>query len=253
MSGLSGRRALVTGVSRQVGIGAAVCRRLLADGARVFGHSWAAHDAEMAWGADDAVATDTLAAAAGWAGQLSCDLAEPAAPERLVAAAADALGSVDTLVLTHARSSAYGLGSLTAAELDLTWAVNVRASLLLVQEFARRFEAPSGRIVLFTSGQARGPMTGTIPYAASKAALRELTWTLSDALVERRITVNCLNPGPTDTGYATGEVWERVRQAFPRGRWNTPDQIAGVVSWLLSDEAAVVTGEVIDAESGFRR
>lgn len=250
MGDVSGRRVLVTGVSRRVSIGAAVCRRLIAGGAQVYAAGWAGHDDEMPWGADDSSAT---AALEGLAGSASVDLAEPAAPEQLIARAAAALGGLDALVLAHARSSHYGLGALTSAELDLTFAVNVRASLLLVQAWAAGFDGDDGRVLLFTSGQARGPMPNELPYIASKAALRELTWSLSDALVDRGITVNCLNPGPVDTGYASGKVHATVAGLFPRGRWTTPNETAGVVAWLLSPDAAVITGEVLDSEAGFRR
>lgn len=248
MTTLSGRRVLVTGVSREVSIGTAVCRRLIADGAAVYAAGWAEHDRERDYA--DASPADLLA---GLAGSASVDLAEEAAPDALVSAAAEAMGGVDCLVLAHARSSSYGLGDLTAGELDLTWVVNVRASLLLVQAFAAAFDGDAGRVLLFTSGQARGPMPSELPYIATKAALRELTWSLSDALIDRGITVNCVNPGPVDTGYAIGDVHHAVAGLFPRGRWTSPDEAAGVIAWLLSDDARIITGEEIAAEAGFRR
>ena len=73
------------------------------------------------------------------------------------------------------------------------------------------------------------------------------------ALAAQEIRVNALNPGPVDTGWANGELYESIRQRFPSGRWTTPGEIAGVVRWLLSPDSAVVTGQVINAEAGFRR
>jgi 3-oxoacyl-[acyl-carrier protein] reductase len=110
-----------------------------------------------------------------------------------------------------------------------------------------------GRIVLFTSGQHLGPAPAEIPYVATKGALQHLTRTLADALAEREITVNCLNPGPTDTGWATSEQADFVARHMPRGRWNTPSEAADVVALLLAPEAATITGQVVDAEGGFRR
>jgi len=245
----SGRRVLVTGVSREVSIGTAVCRRLVADGAAVYAAGWAEHDAERGYG-DDRPMSELVP---GLGGCASVDLADPDAPAALVTVAKHALGGVDCLVLAHARSSSYALADLTADELDLTWAVNVRASLLLVQAYAAAYDGDDGRVLLFTSGQARGPMPGELPYIATKAALRELTLSLSDALVDRGITINCVNPGPVDTGYATGEVHAAVAGLFPLGRWTSPAQTAGVVAWLLSADAGVITGEEIAAEAGFRR
>jgi 3-oxoacyl-[acyl-carrier protein] reductase len=259
---VEGRTALVTGVSRRQGIGFAIARRLLADGARVFAHGWRPHDDEMPWGADRDGTAGVTAALGGEGDRLAyahADLAEPDAPAALLTAARERHGMVDTLVVNHARSATYELERVTAAELDLCWAVNVRATLLLVQEYAAQYDAAAGRergggrVVLFTSGQHLAPMSGEIPYAATKGALQQLTLTLSDALVDRGITVNCINPGPTDTGWAGPELAAQVGRALPRGRWNTPDEAAAVVRLLLGDDAATITGNTVDAESGFRR
>ena len=158
-------------------------------------------------------------------------------------------------MVNHARSQLGTLAELDANTLDLTWAVNVRAALLLVRAFADQYRShpEGGRIVLFTSGQHRGPLPTEIPYVATKGALHQITATLADALAERDITVNCVNPGPTDTGWATPEQDSFVARHMPRGRWNTPAEAADVVALLLSPDAATITGQVIDAEGGFRR
>ncbi len=230
------RTTLVTGVSRRQGIGFAIARRLLReDGARVFAHSFAPYDATEPWGADPDGIIGVLAA-----------LGDEG--ERLAHLEAD-------LVLNHARSQLGALDELEAATLDLTWAVNVRASLLLVQAFAEQYRPgpEGGRVVLFTSGQHLGPAPSEIPYAVTKGALQQITRTLADALAERGITVNCLNPGPTDTGWATPDQEAFVARHMPRGRWNAPDEAADVVALLLAAEAATITGQVVDAEGGFRR
>lgn len=248
------RTALVTGVSRRRGIGFAVARRLLDDGHRVFAHSWSPYDATEPWGADPEGIDGVLAAlACDRLGHLAADFEDPGAPERLLATAVDRFGAVDTLVVNHARSQSTGLGALTADMLDRTWAVNVRASLLLVQAFAAQCPAGAGRVVLFTSGQHRGPMPDEIPYVATKGALHQLTASLADALVERGITVNCVNPGPTDTGWASADQDAFVGRHMPRGRWNTPAEAASVVALLLGPDAETITGQVVDAEGGFRR
>jgi 3-oxoacyl-[acyl-carrier protein] reductase len=99
----------------------------------------------------------------------------------------------------------------------------------------------------------RRPAPAEIPYAVTKGALHQITATLADALAERDITVNCINPGPTDTGWASPEQDSFVVRHMPRGRWNTPAEAADVVALLLSSQAATITGQVIDAEGGFRR
>lgn len=253
------RTTLVTGVSRRRGIGFAIVRRLLAEtGTQVFAHSYAPYDATEPWGADPGGITGVLADLGGEGARLAhqaADLADPSTPRRLIAAAVERFGRLDALVVNHARSQTGRLDELDAAGLDATWAVNVRASLLLVREFAARYEpgGDGGRVVLFTSGQHQGPMPTEIPYAVTKGALAAITATLADALAERQITVNCVNPGPTDTGWATPEQDDFVARHMPRGRWNTPEEAAGVVALLLSAQAASITGQVINAEGGFRR
>lgn len=253
------RTTLVTGASRRQGIGFAIARRLLREeGARVFAHSYAPYDATEPWGADPVGIEGVLEALDGEGERLAhaeADLADPAAPELLVHAAVERVGPLDALVLNHARSQAGSLDHLEATTLDVTWAVNVRASLLLVKAFAAQYR-PSpegGRVVLFTSGQHLGPAPTEIPYAATKGALQQITATLADALAERDITVNCINPGPTDTGWAPPDQKTFVARHMPRGRWNTPDEAADVVALLLSTSAATITGQVVDAEGGFRR
>jgi 3-oxoacyl-[acyl-carrier protein] reductase len=260
---LAGRVAIVTGVSRRVGIGLAVARRLAALGAGLFVTSWAAHDREQPWGADPGGVAAVLAElgsgdasspAVGRVEHLEADLLDPEAPDRVMAAAVEAFGHVDILVCNHARSSLGGLGQLTTAELDASFAVNTRAVLLLVQAFAAQHGGrPGGRVVLFTSGQHLGPMPGELAYAASKGALVEVTASLADTLADRGVTVNTINPGPTDTGYVDQATRERVAKMFPAGRWGAPDDAARLVAWLCTDDAAWVTGQVVNSEGGFRR
>jgi 3-oxoacyl-[acyl-carrier protein] reductase len=146
------------------------------------------------------------------------------------------------------------LEDLTAAEIDRHLLVNVRASLLLVQAFVRQHDGrPGGRVGLMTSGQHLGPMTRELAYAASKGALHQITASLSDLLIDRGITVNMVNPGPTDTGYADPAHHAEVVRRMPLGRWGQPDDAARLIGWLVSDDAEWVTGQVINSEGGFRR
>ena len=108
-------------------------------------------------------------------------------------------------------------------------------------------------MLLFTSGQHLAAMASEVPYAVTKGAVQQMTLTLSDALIDQGITVNAINPGPVDTGWATPELARQVGRALPRGRWTQPDEVAAVVAWLVSDESALVTGQTVNAEAGFRR
>lgn len=256
---LQGRNVLVTGVSRRAGIGYATACRMAAYGASVFCHHFAPHDREQSWGADDIskVLDGVRSHLVGDArvADLHADLSDPAGPDRVVKAAVSALGSVDALVCNQALSGQDGaLGELTAAQLDQHWAVNTRASILLAQAYMRQHpEGAAGSLIFLTSGQGLGPMPGEVAYAAAKAALAGITTTLSEQLIGRGIRVNTVNPGPVDTGYLGPELWKDLAPMFPLGRFGAPDDPARLIAWLTTDEAAWITGQIINTEGGFRR
>jgi 3-oxoacyl-[acyl-carrier protein] reductase len=242
----------VTGVSRRAGIGFAVARRLRGLGAGLFVQGFAPHDAAQPWGADrDGV--PALAAELEAAGLLECDFADPAAPAACMAAAVVALGHVDVLVANHAMSCDQDLEALDAAAIDATLAVNVRATLLLVQAYAAQHDdaRPGGRVLLFTSGQHLEPMTRELPYAASKGALHGVAMSLAAHLAPRGILVNALNPGPTDTGWATPEQTRAALRRLPLGRWGSAADAARIAGWLATDDAGWVTGQVLTSDGGF--
>ncbi|MDI3418330.1 SDR family oxidoreductase [Streptomyces luteolus] len=264
---LRGRTALVTGASRRGGIGHAVARRLVAYGAHVYLHHHVPHDAALPWGADrpeDVVASVRDAAPDPQRAQVlhgPGDLTETGGPARLLAEAVEALGGrVDVLVANHALSGDDGpLEAIDQGMLDRHWAVDTRSVVLLVQAYARlRAElpprTPGGRVVMMTSGQdMAGGMPGEVAYALQKGALASATRTLATTLADLAVTVNTVNPGPVDTDYLTGEVYDAVAAMFPGGRWGMPDDPARLIAWLATDEAEWITGTVIDSEGGFRR
>jgi 3-oxoacyl-[acyl-carrier protein] reductase len=254
---LRGQVALVTGASRRAGIGYAICRRLAAYGASVFVHHYTPHDAEKPYGADElsevlAGIAAALTDPAATVHDMSADLATPTAPVDVVDAAVATFGRLDILVCNQARNGFDGpLTAQTADMLDAHWTVNTRASLLMARQFA--LLGGPGRVIFMTSGQNQGPMRDEVAYAASKGALWSITATLADELADSGITVNTVNPGPVDTGYATTETRAAVASRFPAGRWGEPDDPARLIAWLATDEARWITGQVINTEGGFRR
>ncbi|TAM71294.1 MAG: SDR family oxidoreductase [Microbacteriaceae bacterium] len=283
---LLGRSALVTGVSRRRGIGYAIAVRLAELGANVFVHHFSAHDATQPWGADDLDAVrDGIRSAQhpdALFGDLSADMADPAAPGRVIDAAVSAVGRLRILVCNHARGGGDGsIFDMTAERLDAHWQVNTRSTVLLTRRFAAQFsgetvreeatqpgvrqvsvgpfdEFATGRVIWLTSGQLLGPMPGEVAYAGSKAALAGLTVTVASELLTRGIILNTVNPGPVNTGYLdpdssdrpAGIIEEHLR-SMPFGRFGAPDDPARLIGWLVSDDGRWVVGQVLTSDGGF--
>ena len=251
---LAGRAALITGVSRREGIGFATAHRLASQGARIAIQGFARDDPGQPVTSKtgvDAVVEELRAVDPGVV-FIDADFAEAAAAERVVSAAVAARGPLDILIANHARSSANSLDDVTADELDLSFAVNARGSILLAQAFAAQHDGTrGGRIVLMTSGQGGSAMPEELAYAVSKGAIQQMTRTLAAHLMHRGITVNTINPGPTDTGWADAATRAEVERIMPTGRWGSPADAARLIAMLCSDEASWVTGQVIDADGGF--
>jgi 3-oxoacyl-[acyl-carrier protein] reductase len=254
---LGGRVALVTGVGRRRGIGSAVCRELASRGADVVLSHWKAYDREMPWASDEdepeALVGELRAAGVGAEG-VEMDLSSPDSAWLLLDAAEEKLGRPSILVNTAAYSTRDGFEALDAETLDAHYAVNVRAMALLSVGFARRHPGgPGGRIINFSSGQSLGPMPGELAYIATKGAIEAFTRTLAAEVGHKGITVNAVNPGPTDTGWMDEETRRKSVPKFPLGRIGQPEDAARLVAFLAGDQAAWITGQVIHSEGGFLR
>jgi 3-oxoacyl-[acyl-carrier protein] reductase len=254
---LRGKVAIVTGAGRRGGIGAAICRALASRGADVLFTYWKDYDREMSWDPDedgpDALRGELLGMG-GRAEGLEIDLSLPDSPELLLDAATEKLGTPSILVNNAAYSVNDGYEDLDAATLDATYAVNLRATALLCVGFARRYCGETGgRIVNISSGQSLGPMPGELAYAATKGAIEAFTVTLAAEVGHKGITVNAVNPGPTDTGWMDDELRSELRAKFPGGRVGEPEDAARLVAFLAGEDAAWITGQVIHSEGGFLR
>lgn len=238
--------ALVTGVSRLGGIGTAVARALAREGWSVAGTGYRPYDATESWGSEPE-APDRLLSEGILAAWHEDDLADPAAVPRILDAAEAAVGPVTALVNVHVRSGQGGLLDTSADEFDRHMATNARSVLLLSAEFGRRFRgtAGSGRIVNFTSSS----LFGELAYGVSKAAVEAITVAAAIDLAPA-ITVNAVEPGPTDTGWMTPELYERIRGAIPLGRVGMPEDAAELVAFLCSERAGWITGEIIYSDGG---
>lgn len=243
---LEGRTAVVTGASR--GIGAAIARALDAAGARV---------ALVARGREQ------LEAVARELGNrpvvLPADLADPAVPPRIVAAALEQLGAVNALVNNAAAAHRGPIVELDAALVDRLYAVNVRAPLLLIAGLVpSMIERGSGTIISVSSASAVVGTPRRAAYAATKGAIDAMTRSLAVELGPHGIRVNSVAPGVVDTALwarnkAIPGVIEEIEALTPLRRWATPEDIADVVAFLASDASRFVTGETICADGGIAR
>ncbi|HEX5164339.1 MAG TPA: SDR family oxidoreductase [Thermomicrobiales bacterium] len=251
------RVAIVTGASRRGAIGAAICRRLAEAGVDICFTYWAAYDREMPWGSDDdgpAALEQELTAIGVRAAALEADHARPETATAVLDGATARLGQPSILVNNAAYSTSEGYEDLDAATLDAHYAVNLRGMALLSAEFARRWPGgPGGRIINLTSGQSQGPMPGELAYVATKGAVDAFTLSLSAGVFAKGITVNAVNPGPTDTGWMSPDLKALLVTKFPTGRIGQPDDVARLVAFLASPEAEWITGQVIHSEGGFLR
>ena len=257
MEGLGGKVALITGVGRRRGIGSAICRALAHRGADVFFTYWGDYHRDVSGSFDQdgpGALRQELRGMGVRAEGMELDLSLPESPERLLAAADGRLGPPSILVNNAAYSTRDGFERLDAETLDAHYAVNLRAAALLCVGFARRYPGgPGGRIINLTSGQSLGPMPSELAYAATKGAIEAFTVTLAAEVGHRGITVNAVNPGPTDTGWMSEELERELSARFPAGRVGEPEDVARLVAFLAGSEAAWITGQIIHSEGGFLR
>ncbi len=132
----------------------------------------------------------------------------------------------------------------------------MRSTFLLSVEFARLWKKANlkaGRIINMTSGQDLGPMVGELAYVSTKGAISAFTRSLAQELAPLDITVNAVNPGPTDSTWMNDGIRTHLLPKFPLGRIGTPDDVAKTISFLASEEATWITGQIIHSEGGFLR
>ncbi len=253
MKELAGRVAVVTGASREQGIGAAVCRALAGMGASIFFTHWTAFDAHTGFdigsGPDALLAElrETVPAAAR-----AMDLSEPGAAIRVMDAVQESLGVPSILVNNAAYWAPASFRDLTEEVLDQHLAVNARATTMLAVELVRRASPYGwGRIISLVSGQDHGGEVNNLPYGSSKGAVSAMTRYLALEAAPFGITVNALDPGPTDTGWMDEATKATVLEQSPSGRIGLPEDAARTVAFLASPAADWITGQVIRADGGF--
>lgn len=263
---MSGHVAIVTGANH--GIGAATAVALAASGAAVLCAYWRVRDAEDP-GVPQAYRDNRLRdagrvvaeteAAGGRAVAVEADLTDPAAPARLFDIAEERLGPVDILVnnatgwlqdtFSPADTDHHGraMARVSAATWSQQFTVDAMAPALLIGELARRHAARGatwGRVVGLTSGGELGFPT-EVSYGAAKAAQTNYTMSAAVELAPLGITANMVHPPVTDTGWVTDSIRAVVADSSRLFHVATAAEVAGVIAYLASDAAGLITGNVI--------
>ncbi len=244
------RTALVTGVGRRRGIGAAIAAGLAADGWNLALSYWLPYDARlgMVGRPDD---PNTLAAELRASGRtielLPADLEDAEEADALVHRAASLLGPLDALVMSHCEGVTSGILNTSIESFDRHYAVNVRATWLLIAAFARQPPPSGAAVIALTSDHT----VGNLPYGVTKGALDRLVLAAAHELADRGVRANVINPGPVDTGWMDDETRTQGIAMQPTGRLGTPLDVANLVRFLLSDQGKWINGQLLYSNGGF--
>jgi NAD(P)-dependent dehydrogenase (short-subunit alcohol dehydrogenase family) len=241
--GLGGRRCLVTGSTR--GIGLETVRLLVAEGARVF------------------TCGRGRAPGVGEAVHVVADLSRPGAPDRVVLEAADALGGLDVLVNNVGAARQAKFEEVADEEWDAYWQLNVMSYVRAIRAALPFLRAARGAIVNVSSTAGKRPSTGMPHYSVTKAAVLSLSRLVADLYAGEGIRCNAVTPGPTATeawlgkggladqqGGDRDDVLAKVGAGRPLGRLAEPVEIAAVIVFLCSERASYVTGAAWSADGG---
>ena len=247
-----GRTAIVTGAASPRGIGRATCARLARAG-------WAVAvldiDGDAAARVAAGIAADHSVPALG----VAVDITDPDAVDAAVAAVESSLPPVVGLANVAGVSSPIDFLDVTTAEWDRVFAVNMRGTFLVTRRVVpAMIAARTGRIVSVSSVSAQrgGGTYSKVPYSASKAAVIGFTRALAREMAPHGITVNCVAPGPIDTDIMGGTLTDERKAAMsadiPLGRVGTVDEVAALVTFLMSEDAGYITAATYDINGGLQ-
>lgn len=182
---------------------------------------------------------------------IESDISDENAVKDIYAKVAERYGKSDILVNNAATDDENGfdtIESITQEVIDDTFAVNVRGSIMMMREFINR-RGDYGRIVNISTDAAQA-FAGQITYGASKATLEALTRSIALEAAQYGITVNCVAPGPTQTGWIDEDFEKIVVPLIPMGKLIAPEDIAETILFLSSEQAKMITGQVVKVSGG---
>ena len=263
--GLKDRVALITGANNPQGIGAATALAFAGEGAKValvykkvsrpFDNNKTDKNGVDRYYQANAGNADAVERRLKEMGAdyliLESDISDEAAVKDIYSAVLERFGRVDILVNNAAADDETGadtIEKITQNVIDDTFAVNVRGSLLMMKEFVNH-RGDYGRIINISTDAAQ-VFAGQITYGASKATLEALTHSVALEVGKYGITVNCVAPGPTQTGWIDGDLEKAVTPLIPMGKLIQPEDIAQTILFLAGGQAKMVTGQVIKVSGG---
>ena len=263
--GLKDRVAIITGANNPWGIGATTALAFAREGAKVVlvykkifrpfdASKTDRNGADRYYGANagnaDAVETKLKEMGADYI-ILESDISNEEAVKEIYSTVLDKYGRVDILLNNAAADDETGcdtIETITQHVIDNTFAVNVRGSVLMTREFIKH-RGDYGRIINISTDAAQ-IFAGQITYGASKATLEALTRSIALEVAQYGITVNCVSPGPTQTGWIDEEFEKTVIPLIPMGKLIQPEDIAETILFLASEQARMITGQVIKVSGG---
>jgi 3-oxoacyl-[acyl-carrier protein] reductase len=245
--------AIVTGVSRVIGIGASIASALAESGWDLAITFWRPYDGSMPWGSKPEE-IETLQAKLNSMGArttaIEADLALADSTGQIFDVAERELGVINALIMAHCHSVDSDIIGTTIESFDTHFAVNARATWLLVREFGRRFvaEPGTGRIISITSDHT----AGNLPYGASKGAMDRIVLAAAREFRSKGITANVINPGATDTGWMSEELMSQVERITLSGRVGLPQDCANLVRFLCSKDGGWINAQLLYSNGGIQ-